>query len=81
MDEAGILQDFDRLEARIDQLVRTCEALKAEKAALLDRVGELEALLTQKDEAQALLEHERAQVRSKVEGLLARLNGPQDEEV
>ena len=81
MDEAGILQDFDRLEARIDRLVRTCESLKAEKSALLDRVAQLEALLTQKDEAQALLEQERAQVRSKVEGLLARLIGPQEEEV
>lgn len=79
MDDASILQDFDRLEARIDQLVRVCESLKAEKSALLNRVGELEALLTQKDEVQARLEQERSQVRSKVESLLSRLESPPEE--
>jgi predicted nuclease with TOPRIM domain len=79
LDDASILQDFDRLEARIDQLVRVCESLKAEKSALLNRVGELEALLTQKDEVQARLEQERSQVRSKVESLLSRLESPPEE--
>ncbi|MBU2490456.1 MAG: cell division protein ZapB [Proteobacteria bacterium] len=80
MDEESILRDFDRLAERLDRLVLQCEALGKENVQLRDWAQTLEEELQKKTEAENRLMQERNEVRSRIDGLLARIQeaGPQN---
>lgn len=71
--EESILQYFDRLEARLETLLRSCDALKSEKAELAERVEELTRRVEELSASEERFQQERSLVRSKVESLIARL--------
>ncbi len=77
MDEATILEDFDKLEARLDSLVTAREALVAENAELAERVRTLENRLEEKAGAENRLNQERDLVRSRIDALLSKLGEPE----
>ncbi len=73
MDEASILEDFDKLESRLDKLVTACEALRAENAELKERALALQGQLAGLAEVENRLNEERTLVRSRIDGLLQRI--------
>jgi FtsZ-binding cell division protein ZapB len=67
-------QQFEKLENRIEQLVKTCEQLQMTKTTLEGRVADLEAALQVKNEAEQNYREEKTIIRSKVDDLLGRLD-------
>lgn len=74
MDEASIFQEFDRLESKINGLIQQCETLRRHNAQLEASNNSLAEELLQKSEAEQKLVEERNLVRSRIDGLLARVN-------
>lgn len=74
MDEESIFQQFDRLEARFDDLVKACEEIRAKNALLEARVAAQEEELRQKAANENRLIEERTLVRSRIDSLLSRVN-------
>ena len=74
MDNELILQQFDQIERKVERLIEVCNALEATNAELKNRIGELEADLQQKIEAEGGYIQEKDLIRSKIDGLLARLD-------
>ncbi|MCB2188326.1 MAG: cell division protein ZapB [Deltaproteobacteria bacterium] len=67
------LSAFSRLEEKIDSLVRRMEELKAENQALRGDLEAKEKEAQELGELMAVLEAEREEVKSRIEGLVARL--------
>lgn len=74
MDNELILQQFDQIERKVERLIEVCNALEATNTELKNRIGELEADLQQKIEAEGGYIQEKDLIRSKIDGLLARLD-------
>ncbi len=74
MNEESILQEFDRLESKLNGLIEKCDALKAENLQLEARNNALEEELLEKTDNQNRFMEERNMVRSRIDGLLARVN-------
>lgn len=74
MDNEVILEQFDRIEKRVVSVIEVCKTLEAANAKLEQRVKELEGELQGKAEAETRYERERELIRSKVDGLLSRLD-------
>lgn len=73
MDEATILEDFDKLESRLDKLVSACETLRAENAELKERALSLQSQLEEKVVEESRRIQERALVRARIDSLLNRI--------
>jgi FtsZ-binding cell division protein ZapB len=76
LDEESILQEFSRLEERIETLVAAVTVLKGENAELKDRVSALLADLDGKTARERRFLEERELVRSRIDSLLAKLSEP-----
>lgn len=73
MDNELILQQFDEIEKRIERLMATCDSLETANASLKNRVSQLEAELQEKVDAEKRFSEQKSFVRSKIDGLLAKL--------
>jgi len=69
-----IIQQFDQIERKVERLIEVCRSLEANNAELRERIGQLEADLQQKIEAENGYNQEKDLIRSKIDGLLARLD-------
>jgi regulator of replication initiation timing len=69
-----IIQQFDQIERKVERLIEVCNSLEAANAELKGRIGQLEADLQQKVEAESGYIQEKDLIRSKIDGLLARLD-------
>ncbi len=74
MNNELIIQQFDQIERKVERLIEVCRSLEADNAALKERIGQLEADLQQKIEAENGYNQEKDLIRSKIDGLLARLD-------
>lgn len=74
MNEESIFQEFDKLESKLNGLIEQCETLKAQNAQLEAEAAALEEELRLKTENEEKLMEERSMVRSRIDGLLARVN-------
>ena len=73
MDNEHILRQFEELELKIEKLVDVCKSLETTNGELSDKVKQLEEELRGQIEAQEKYTEEKARIRSKIDGLLARL--------
>ncbi len=73
MEEQTILDQFDAIEERVGQLLEICRSLQSDNAELKAKVELLERDLEAKVEAENRYQAERANVRSKIDGLLAKI--------
>jgi cell division protein FtsB len=73
LDNEHILRQFEELEQKIEKLVDVCKSLEATNSELSDKVKLLEEELRGQIEAQENYTQEKARIRSKIDGLLARL--------
>ncbi len=73
MEDQTILDQFDTIEERVGQLLEICRSLQADNSALKSRIENLEKDLEVKIEAEQKYQAERERVRSKIDGLLVKL--------
>lgn len=73
LDNSLISLEFDKIEQRIEQLVGTLRSLEGVNTELKNRVTQLEEELQAKIEAEKKCSEEKATVRSRIDGLLAKL--------
>jgi len=68
-----ILRQFDEIEQKVGKLIDVCKLLEATNLELKAKVEKLEEELQGKVEAEDNYQEERALIRSKIDGLLVRL--------
>ncbi len=74
MDNAFILDQFDQIEQKVERLVDKCNALEATNLELQNKIKRLEEEIQGKVEAETSYAEEKALIRSKIDGLLAKLD-------
>ena len=74
MDNKLILRQFEEIEEKVIKLIDVCKSHEATNAELKKTIKRLEQELQSRVEAEESYSKERDLVRSKVDGLLVRLN-------
>ena len=74
MESDLILQRFEEIEQRVEKLIDTCREFEGKNIELKNQVLKLEEELLRKQEAENRYQEEKHLVRSKVDGLLTKLN-------
>lgn len=75
MDTETIITQFEALERKIETMVEASKALEAANRELEAKVGRLEMALQQAQEMEQRNSETKDLIRSKIDGLLERLNG------
>ncbi len=73
MDNKIILKQFEEIERKVDKLIDVCKSLETTNLELRNKIKRLEEELQGKVEAEDNYAKERDLVRSKIDGLLARM--------
>ena len=73
MDNEFILKQFDEIEKKVENLINVCKSFETTNLELRNKVERLEEELQGKVETENNYAQERALIRSKVDGLLGRL--------
>ena len=74
MDNAVILQQFEEIEKKVERLIQVCKSQEAANSELKEKIKKLEEELQVKVEAENSYIKERDLVRSKIDGLLGKLD-------
>ncbi len=74
METDEVMLQLDNLVEKVDGLIKRCQTLQRENADLTNRVRQLESELEQKAEAENNFSRQKAQIRSKIDNLIARLD-------
>ncbi len=74
MDNAVILQQFEEIEKKIEKLIQVCKSHEASNSELKEKIKRLDEELQVKIEAENNYAKERDLVRSKIDGLLGKLD-------
>ncbi len=74
MDNAVILQQFEEIEQKIERLLQVCKSHEAANSELKENIKRLDEELKVKVEAENNCAKERDLVRSKIDGLLGKLD-------
>ena len=75
MDHEKVLRQFDEIEQKVGKLIDVCKSLEATNLEFKTKIERLEKELQGKVEAENDYQEEKALIRSKVDSLLARLEG------
>ncbi len=73
MEDENISQQFDEIEKRVKRLMEICESLEVTNVELSNENNQIEEELLGKVKAEDNSEKERNLIRSKIEGLLTKL--------
>jgi len=73
MDPELFALQFEGIEKKVEKLIAVSRSFEAANVELRNRIAKLEEEVQAKAEAEKRYMEERAQVRSKIDGLLARL--------
>ena len=82
MENDNILKQFEAIETRLENLIQLCREKETQNKELISRVDTLEEELRKKVEAEQRIVAEKAQIRSRIDRLLKRLEditGAQDQ--
>ncbi|MCD4762711.1 MAG: hypothetical protein K8R28_01670 [Desulfobacterales bacterium] len=74
MDNAVILQQFEEVEKKIEGLIQLCKSHEAANSEFKEKIKKLDEKLQVKVEAENIYAKERDLVRSKIDGLLGKLD-------
>ena len=69
-----ILKQFDEIEQKVERLIEICNALEATNLEQKNTIKRLEEEIQGKVEAERVYAEEKALIRSKIDGLLVKLN-------
>lgn len=73
MDRKTIVQQFDMMEQQVESLVSRIESVQTENRDLVNRIEVLKKEVAKKEDAENLFQKEKDLIRSKIDGLLAKL--------
>ena len=74
MDNEFILKQFDDIEQKVEKLIEICNALKTTNLEQKNKIDSLEEEIHGKVEAERSYAEEKALIRSKIDGLLVKLD-------
>jgi hypothetical protein len=74
VDNEFVLKQFGEIEHKVERLIENCKAQAATNSDLKNKLTSLEEEIQGKDEAEKDYAEEKALIRSKIDGLLARLD-------
>jgi peptidoglycan hydrolase CwlO-like protein len=74
VDNDFVLQQFGEIEHKIEKLIENCKAQAAANSELRNKLISLEEEIQGKVEAEKNYAEEKALIRSKIDGLLAKLD-------
>lgn len=74
MDNVFILKQFEEIEQRVEKLIEICNALEATNLDQKNKIKSLEEEIQGKVEAERSYVEEKALIRSKIDGLLVKLD-------
>lgn len=74
MDNELILDQFEEIERKVERLIDVCKTHEATNLELQSKIKRLEEELQGKVEADRNYAEEKALIRSKIDGLLVKLN-------
>jgi protein-arginine kinase activator protein McsA len=73
LDNEFILKQFEEIEKKVENLINVCKSFETTNLELKNKIERLEEELQGKVEAENNYAQERALIRSKIDGLLGRL--------
>ena len=74
MNDEVIFRQFEEIEQKVERLIEICKAHEATNLELKSKIKSLEEEIQGKVEVEKNYAEEKALVRSKIDGLLARLD-------
>jgi len=74
VDNDFVLKQFGEIENKVERLIENCKAQAAANSELKNKLASLEEEIRGKVEAEKNYAEEKALIRSKIDGLLARLD-------
>jgi len=74
LNDEFISRQFAEIEQKVERLIEICKAHEATNLELENKIKRLEEAIQGKVEAESSYAEEKALVRSKIDGLLARLD-------
>ena len=74
MDNEIILKQFEEIEQKVERLIEICNALEATNLEQNKKIKSLEEEIQGKVEAERSYVEEKALIRSKIDGLLVKLD-------
>ena len=74
MDNDFVLKQFGEIEQKVERLIENCNAQAAANSELKNKLTSLEEEIQGKVEAERSYAEEKALIRSKIDGLLARID-------
>ena len=78
MDNEFLDDKFNDIEEKVDFLIELCQTLQIENSELMSKVKNFEVEFTKKNEVEELHAEQQAVIRSKIDGLLLKLNNFSD---
>ncbi len=78
MDNDFVLRQFGAIEHKVENLIENCKAQAVANSELKNKLKSLEEEIQGKVEAEKNYAEEKALIRSKIDGLLARLDDISD---
>jgi CHASE3 domain sensor protein len=69
-----VLKQFEEIERKVVKLIETCKALEATNLEQKNKIRSLEEEIQGKVEAERICAEEKALIRSKIDGLLVKLD-------
>ncbi len=73
MDNEFVLNQFEEVERKVEKLIETCKALEATNLEQKNKIKRLEEEIQGKVEAERSYAEEKSLIRSKIDGLLVKL--------
>jgi protein-arginine kinase activator protein McsA len=70
-----VFRQFEEIERKVESLIKICKAHEATNSELKSKIKSLEEEIQGKVEAERSYAEEKALIRSKIDGLLARIDG------
>ena len=74
MENEFVLKQFEEIERKVVKLIETCKALEATNLEQKNKIISLEEEIQGKVEAERICAEEKALIRSKIDGLLVKLD-------
>lgn len=78
MDNEFIVKQFEEIEKKVENLINVCKSFETTNLELRNKIERLEGELQGKVEAESNYTQERALIRSKIDGLLVKLEDISD---
>jgi hypothetical protein len=78
LDIDNVMLQFDQIEKKIAALIKVCKSFEVANKELTEKVKTLESALQQKIETENQYLEQKALIRSKIDGIMTRLDGLTD---